>query len=635
MVRNTSTIRDANGWSWKFKNNKTDTTIPIGNPFQKEVEKIATSFYVTNFPDYVDAKRLWKEFESYGRIVDTFIANKRSKIGKRFGFVRFVGVKNKEELTSSLATIWIGSYHLFVAVAHFKRKDTKTGSPKSVENTSSNVPIQKVERQEMKKKHVILSDQELVQVDDTLEVALVKVKNVETMSSLYRLCREEGFDEIKIHHIGGLWLWLHFQNVETCNTFKNNNNLKSFFSLIKPVSKNFYVDERMVWVEISGLPLCAWGSNAFKKVASSVGRFMFFENDNSEAMSLGRVCVATRQKSFISEGVQVTVHGVDYDVQVKELGSWSINIKDSVSQDSESESQEGDEIDKGEGSESEGDIDEYQEENKQSNKEEEKETMEHQDESIHSNTSNEKETPIVVTESNKKSVTSDWSRPPGFKHFKDTAKKPTDTCLQSKLWCLISVWDPNYFVKDQIWCDDWYIIVQGKWVNSDDVFFMINIYGPQESIDKIAMWNRLLEFKSNHDGHYVIFGDLNEVRDESERYGTEFSRPAANVFKSFINDAGIFELALGGRNFTWMNKAGTEMSKLGLFLISHQVIDVFMDVKVTALPRGWSDHTPIMLHCDKMDYGPVPFKIFHSWFQRDGFDECIKKAYVFATDTIP
>nr|GEV05685.1 ribonuclease H-like domain-containing protein [Tanacetum cinerariifolium] len=67
-----------------------------------------------------------------------------------------------------------------------------------------------------------------------------------------------------------------------------------------------------------------------------------------------------------------------------------------------------------------------------------------------------------------------------------------------------------------------------KWVNSDGVFFMINIYGPQESIDKIAMWNRMLEFNRNHDDHFVIFGDLNEFQDETERYGTEFSRPVAN-----------------------------------------------------------------------------------------------------------
>ena len=82
---------------------------------------------------------------------------------------------------------------------------------------------------------------------------------METMSNLYRILKEEGFEGIKIHYIGRLWLWLHFQSKEYCNTFKTNTNLMSFFISIKPVSKNFYVYERMVWVKISGLPLCAWG----------------------------------------------------------------------------------------------------------------------------------------------------------------------------------------------------------------------------------------------------------------------------------------------------------------------------------------------------------------------------------------
>nr|GFA91484.1 RNA-directed DNA polymerase, eukaryota, reverse transcriptase zinc-binding domain protein [Tanacetum cinerariifolium] len=101
-------------------------------------------------------------------------------------------------------------------------------------------------------------------------------------------------------------------------------------------------------------------------------------------------------------------------------------------------------------------------------------------------------------------------------------------------------------------------VMPRKWINSDEVFFMINIYAPQKSIDKLDKWNRLLEFIRNHDGHFVIFGDLNEVRDESERYGTEFCRSAANVFNAFIDDARLFETVLGGRNFTWMSKAGTK-----------------------------------------------------------------------------
>ncbi|GJS47553.1 RNA-directed DNA polymerase, eukaryota [Tanacetum coccineum] len=352
MVRNTSTIQDTNGWHWKFKVNKKESIIPIRNPFQNEVEKIASFFYITNFPNYVDAKRLWLECESYGRIVDAFIPNKRSKAGKRFGFIRFIGVKNEERLASSLASIWIGSYHLFALVARFNRQEKKDVLLKKAVEKSNNVhPTQmeqegstehkksyastlhgngesKVDRQEPKKKQLTLSDQELVQISDSQAIALVKVKRVESINSLYQICKEEGFDNIKIFHIGGLWLWLQFQNVKACNAFKSNNTLKSFFSSVKSVSKNFYVDERMAWVEISGLPLCAWGSNAYKKVASLVGKFMFFENDSSTAISLGRVCVATRQKSFISEVVQVTIHGKEYDVHVQELGSWSINLDD-------------------------------------------------------------------------------------------------------------------------------------------------------------------------------------------------------------------------------------------------------------------------------------------------------------------
>ncbi|GKC54613.1 RNA-directed DNA polymerase, eukaryota, reverse transcriptase zinc-binding domain protein [Tanacetum coccineum] len=149
---------------------------------------------------------------------------------------------------------------------------------------------------------------------------------------------------------------------------------KQYFAdvLVKPVSKNFYLDERMAWVEISGLPLCAWGSNAYKKVASSVGKFMFFENDRSTALSLGRVCVATRQKSFISEVVSLTIHGIEYDVQVQELGSWRTSLEEPSSQESETNSQVSNESDKEVEFEFEGDKNEDKQEDKHDVEEENK-----------------------------------------------------------------------------------------------------------------------------------------------------------------------------------------------------------------------------------------------------------------------
>ncbi|GKA17676.1 hypothetical protein Tco_0697513 [Tanacetum coccineum] len=72
-----------------------------------------------------------------------------------------------------------------------------------------------------------------------------------------------------------------------------------------------------------------------------------------------------------------------------------------------------------------------------------------------------------------------------------------------------------------------------------------------------------------------------------------------------------------------MNKDGTKLSKLDR-LISEEVAKALLDVRVTAIDRLWSDHNLILLHVSKSDFGPTPFKLFHSLLLRDSFDEVIK-----------
>nr|GEV47775.1 hypothetical protein [Tanacetum cinerariifolium] len=69
---------------------------------------------------------------------------------------------------------------------------------------------------------------------------------------------------------------------------------------------------------------------------------------------------------------------------------------------------------------------------------------------------------------------------------------------------------------------------------------------------------------------------------------------------------------------------GTKLSKLDRFLISEDAIDLLPDICITALDRIWSDHNPTLLHVDKIDFGPSPFKLYNSWLLRDGFDDLIK-----------
>ncbi|GJU32084.1 nucleotide-binding alpha-beta plait domain-containing protein, partial [Tanacetum coccineum] len=96
-----------------------------------DVIKISTSIYVSNFPESFSAKDLFQTCKQYGHVVDSFIPQKRTKEGNRFGFVRFINVFNVDRLVNNLCTIWVGRFKLHANLARFQRapsnKEQKPG----------------------------------------------------------------------------------------------------------------------------------------------------------------------------------------------------------------------------------------------------------------------------------------------------------------------------------------------------------------------------------------------------------------------------------------------------------------------------------------------------------------------------
>nr|GEZ92825.1 nucleotide-binding alpha-beta plait domain-containing protein [Tanacetum cinerariifolium] len=88
---------------------------------EEDVTKISTSLFITNFPESTLAKELFNACKQYGHVVDTFTPTKRSKAGKRFGFVRFINVFSVERLVNNLRTVWIDRLKLHANVARFNR----------------------------------------------------------------------------------------------------------------------------------------------------------------------------------------------------------------------------------------------------------------------------------------------------------------------------------------------------------------------------------------------------------------------------------------------------------------------------------------------------------------------------------
>ncbi|KAI3519600.1 hypothetical protein L1887_08814 [Cichorium endivia] len=101
-----------------------------------------------------------------------------------------------------------------------------------------------------------------------------------------------------------------------------------------------------------------------------------------------------------------------------------------------------------------------------------------------------------------------------------------------------------------------------------------NVYTPNDPNVRKKIWKELLEFKSSTQGYYILMGDFNDVRGMDDRLSAFFCKSSMVAFNSFIKEAGLSEYNMGGRCLA----------------------------TVLALPREYSDHNPIILLGDNVDF---------------------------------
>ncbi|PWA34615.1 RNA-directed DNA polymerase, eukaryota, Reverse transcriptase zinc-binding domain protein [Artemisia annua] len=151
----------------------------------------------------------------------------------------------------------------------------------------------------------------------------------------------------------------------------------------------------------------------------------------------------------------------------------------------------------------------------------------------------------------------------------------------------------------------------------------IAVYAPQALSCKIALWSTLANLITKWDGVLVAMRDFNEVREAGERFGSFFNDRQADIFNSFISNASLIDVPLGGYKFTWTDKWGSKMSKLDRFLVSESFYDTFPNISGVILEKGSPDHRPILIKDHVVDFGPTPFRFFHSWLELEGFHSLV------------
>ncbi|GJY00073.1 RNA-directed DNA polymerase, eukaryota [Tanacetum coccineum] len=297
-------------------------------------------------PSMVSSKDLWKLCDRQGVVADVYIARKLSKSGRRFGFVRFIKNPDQANLLEDLNKIWIGSHHMFASIARFDRKQNSQPNQSHQKQSNNTKPhetghashtmggrsyasvlngkegTQKPVLAGPITKNITLENSDLLELSDTSSVVLAKVRDVHLIINIYRVLKKEGFSDFKCKYMGGLWLWIEFSSDESRLKFQKNTEMELYFTQRKLVSHNFIPDERMIWIEIDGLPLNAWTTNAFKKIAGNWGETVFVDEDADENIANGRVCIKTKIKTHIMDSCLVSIKGVRYQVRVREFANW-------------------------------------------------------------------------------------------------------------------------------------------------------------------------------------------------------------------------------------------------------------------------------------------------------------------------
>nr|GEX66510.1 RNA-directed DNA polymerase, eukaryota [Tanacetum cinerariifolium] len=387
----------------------------------------------------------------------------------------------------------------------------------------------------------IVLDDDCLDSKDLTNSLLGRVKEFASLSNLKMVLTNEGFVDISVRYMGELWVLLEFASTKSKELFCDNVGVGSWFSKLKQASFDFNLDGRVVWVEVKGVPFKFWSGIPSKGLLRSGGNFWMFEQRKFQDGSLN--CWRSPMKRFnqIMGLWKVTIRFNMREVKVAEV--LEMNFDESI----------GPKVNF---------LDDlfgiYPLLNK--NSKENKENVNEKDQSL--------EYPPGFTpnaEENDRNLNGDKSQKCNTEEVFDGRDRDS-TNMGSKGDASEST--PNAEENDRNVNGN-----KSQKCNTGEVFSgrdedSINRGSKGDASESVCTGR----FKESEDGEVVIMGDFNEVRHKSDRFGSIFNGQGADEFNSFIANAGLEEVPLGGNAFTWCHKSVTKMSNRFDKPIEHRVV---------------------------------------------------------------
>nr|GEV47970.1 RNA-directed DNA polymerase, eukaryota [Tanacetum cinerariifolium] len=138
-----------------------------------------------------------------------------------------------------------------------------------------------------------------------IKYAMGKVKDVNSIPNLRTLLMDEGFFDVKLKYLRGMWVMFEFDKVDTKMNMMQHIRVKSWFHVIQDAVHDFVSDERIVWVDIEGIPLNVWSRETFMRIGKKWGEILDIEDNVDSSFGRKRLCIKSKQPVSILESFKI------------------------------------------------------------------------------------------------------------------------------------------------------------------------------------------------------------------------------------------------------------------------------------------------------------------------------------------
>ena len=299
-----------------------------------------TTFFFSHFPYSYGEYDMWKVFQRWGRVTEVFISRRLDKWGHRYGFVRFLEVKNEQNLQRELDSIRIGSTKLHVNKPRYEREDWKKTDKQTNNLVGNRAPrTRKVWREvrhqqsyaqavkassntsQLKWKGISFDTEEA----DTkwLEGSYIgRVSNYSNVHMVMEEAIQHGRGRLNAKYLGENALLIQgIEGAELGNLMGENKEWwEDNFESIVPWNPSQIVQNKLVWVRCMGLPFNLWSQQCFSKIVAPFGALVSVDEKTLtwERLEFARLKVKAPfgSKIWVQKGMKI--NGQIYSVVLEE-----------------------------------------------------------------------------------------------------------------------------------------------------------------------------------------------------------------------------------------------------------------------------------------------------------------------------